>query len=477
MAFVSEQHTKEYVLELVRRSKIAQKVFEENYKEQRAIDEVVRAVGLSLVNHADDLCGAAVAETGMGNLEAKKKKLIGAAISAWTNVRGHQSVGYKDCPGEPGVQFKFKPMGVVCAVMPSTNPFATMINNSMNALKCRNSIIIAAHPASAHASSQAIAYIQDALEEIGAPRDLILGISPEEACVEATKALLREADVNIGTGGPGMVKACYSSGKPAFGVGQGNCQEIIDRDIPLEKYDFIAKTIITNRSMDNGVPCTGDQTVHVAEENTAAFVEAMTNNGAYLMEGEETINGFRELLFPNGGTAINRKIVGRKPCVIGAMIGLDIPESARVILLKNPKWGAADVLCREILAPIVRYTPYTTFEEAVERSVETLYVEGAGHSSSLWSYDEAHIDYASDRFPVGRFRINSSTGGGGGIQCGLRTGTTIGCGTWGGNSISEYLQWYHLYNMTKVARPITNLRARQGLAEFDCFDPWIPTVD
>lgn len=476
MAFISNEHTEAYIADLVARSRAAQRKFEADYKDQRAIDEVVRAVGLALVDHADDLSMAAVSETGMGNLEGKKRKLVGSAACAWRDCRGVQSVGYKDCPGEPGVQFKFKPMGVIGAVMPSTNPLATILCNSMFGLKCRNSIIIAPHPSSAHVSDVAIGYIQDRLESIGAPRELVLGISAEEACVEATDALLHHCDVNIGTGGPGMVKAVYSSGKPAYGVGQGNCQEIIDKDIPVEEYDFIAANIMLSRPNDNGVPCTGDQTVYVPEENEEAFVKAMVDNGAYLLEGKEKIDAFRDLLFPNGGTRINRQIVGRVPHLLGEMFGEDIPESAKLVLLKNQAWGEQDVLCREILAPVLRYTTYKTFEEAVDHAVETLYVEGAGHSSSLWTKNEEHVDYASDRFPVGRFKINMPTGGGS-IPCGLKASATIGCGTWGGNSISEYLQWYHLYNMTKVARPVSNLRPFDPMKEFDNYEPWVPTID
>lgn len=479
MAFISEEHTREYITSLVEKSRIAQRAFERNYNEQRPVDEVVRAVGMALIPHAEEIARDALSETGMGNLEGKLKKLRGAGIGQWQVCRGRQSVGYADCPDEPGVRFKFKPMGVIGAVMPSTNPIATIIGNGMMALKCRNSIIIAPHPGSAKVSDKAIAYIQEALAKIGAPADLVLGISAEEACVEATNELLRQCDANIGTGGPGMVKACYSSGKPAFGVGQGNCQEIIDKDIPVEQYEMIAKCIVMNRAMDNGVPCTGDQTVHVPEENEEAFVKAMAAAGAYVMENKEDIDRFRELLFPGGGTKINRKIVGRQPKVLGEMICIEVPETAKVMFLKNQAWGKQDVLCREILAPVVRYTTYSTFEEAVDRSVETLYVEGAGHSSSLWTNNEAHVDYASDRFPVGRFHINQATGGSSGLPNGLLKSCTIGCGTWGGNSVSEYLQWYHLYNKTKVTTVLdkAKLRPYNAEAEWDNFEPWNPVLE
>lgn len=474
MAFVNEEHTKEYIMELVTASKAAQKEFEKTCKDQHSVDAVVRAACMALVTKGQDLSAAAVAETGMGNVQGKMMKLTAAALGAWKQTRGKQSVGYVDSPDEPGVRMKFKPMGVVGAVMPSTNPFATIISNTAAALKCRNSIIIASHPASAHSSDQAIAIIQDAIEAVGAPRNLVTGICADESCVEATMDLLRQCDVNIGTGGPGMVKAVYSAGKPAYGVGQGNCQVIIDQDIPASQYPTMAMMHVKDRMLDNGVPCIGEQTIHVPAENEKAWVEAMRNAGAYVLEKEEQIDRLRAVLFPDGGTRINRKIVGRVPKLIGPMIGEDIPETAGVIFLKNQAWGDQDVLCREILCPIIRYTTYEKFEEAVDRACANLYTEGAGHSSALWTNNPEHIDYASDLFPVGRFHINNVTSG---MGTGLKTSTTIGCGTWGGNSISEYLQWYHLYNVTRVTTTIQTVPGPANpMDEFNIWEPFYPQV-
>lgn len=458
----------EYMEGLVVKGKAAQKKFEMEYTAQRPIDEVVRAIGLATCENAEELCREALGETGMGNLQGKIDKLKGAALIQWGMVRGKNTVEYEDCPGEPGVKYLPKPMGLIGCVMPSTNPVATIIGNAMMALKCRNAVIIAPHPASVKISVKMVNMLREALEKIGAPVDLIQCISIEAASIEATTKMLELCDCNIATGGAAMVKAVYSAGKPAFGVGQGNCQEILDRDITDEDLLDMVVRSIGNRSFDNGVPCTGDQTVHVPEEMEEKFVDLMGQNGAFVIRDDETIAKIRNVAFPDGGTMINRKIVGKLPNQIGEMAGVDIPESAKIILLKNQAWGAQDVLCREILCPIMRYTTYNTFEEAVSRSVETLEVEGAGHSSSIWSHTQEHIEYAAKRIPVGRFHINQPTGG---CDNGLYQTITVGCGTWGGSLPSENLAYYHLMNKTKVTVRVPNIKTFMD-ASWDEYEPF-----
>lgn len=458
----------EYIDALVKNAKAAQKIFERDYTTQRPIDEVVRAAGKSVVDNAYELCKEAVSETGMGNIEAKIAKLTGVALSQWCIVRGKNTVDYEDVPGEPGVRYLPKPMGVIGCVMPSTNPIATIIGNTMMALKCRNAVIIAPHPASAQVSVKTVDIIRAALKEIHAPEDLVQCIGVEAASVDATSALLRACDCNIATGGAGMVKSVYSSGRPGFGVGQGNCQDIVDRDMKPEEYAMLAKLTVMGRAWDNGVPCIGDQTTHIPEEMEEHYLRVMQENGAFLLTEKADVDKLRDLVFPDGGTRINRKVVGRLPAQIGAMAGIDIPDSAVIILVKNQAWGEQDVLCREILCPIMRYTTYSRFEDAVDRAVANLEVEGAGHSSAIWTHDQAHVEYAAKRIPVGRFHVNQPTMG---YSNGVLGTTTIGCGTWGNNSISENLAYYHLMNKTRVTTVVPNLRPRTE-AEWDNYEPF-----
>ena len=453
-----------YISELVKKAKIAQKEFERNYTTQRSVDEVVRAAGKAVVDNGVALAQDAVAETSIGNIEGKVFKLTSIALCTWNYMKGKKSVGFlDDDPAEPGVRFMAKPLGVIGCVMPSTNPIATVVGNTMNALKCRNAVIIAPHPTSARASKQTVDFIRAALKEIGAPVDLVQCIGTEEASIAATSELLQQCDVNIATGGAGMVKGVYSAGKPAFGVGQGNCQVLIDES--WADMNMTCATAIGNRITDMGVPCTGEQTMILPASMEEKYLEAMKASGAYIIEDPKVIDKLREVVFPDGRN-INRGIVGRSPQQIGDMIGVDVPAEIKVLCLKNQARGKEDVLCKEILCPIIRYTTYTDFKDGVEVALANLYYEGAGHSSSIWSTNQENIDYAANLIPVGRFHVNQATVGGANTA---PYSITIGCGSWGNNSISENLQYYHLMNKTRVTYPMANLRMPE-MSDWDDFE-------
>ena len=458
-------HTEQYIEELVSKARKAQKYFYEHYTDQHSVDEVVRAVGKGPYDNGHELADEAVEETGIGNIEGKLRKLNGVALGHWNFMKGKKSVGFLEGenPDEPGVSYVIKPLGVIGCVMPSTNPIATVVGNTMSSLKCRNAVIIAPHPSSARTSGKVVELMRRALKEISAPEDLVQCISPEEASIEATQALLSLCDANIATGGAAMVKQVYSSGKPAFGVGQGNCQAIIDED--WEDMEAAVSTIIANRSTDMGVPCFTEQTVHIPAAREAEFLDCVRKAGAFVLTGDDNICKVRELLFPGDGTMFNRKMVGRAPYKIGQMIGVDIPEDARILCFNLQAHGYEDDLCKEILAPVLRYRKYESFEEAVDVAVDNLEREGAGHSSSLWTYNEEHISYMAIRIPVGRLHLRNSTMGRG---TGYAASPTIGCGSWGGNSISENLQYYHLMQKTRVTTP---LKEKAALSEAD-WDDW-----
>ncbi len=452
MAMTQEQ-LQVYMEELVARARKAQKEFEKMYlfeSDQKKVDEVVRAIGKKVCDNGMQLAMDAVAQTGMGDIEGKMGKMFGVALFTWNYCKGKKSIGViDDGVTYPGVRIVAKPMGVIGAVMPSTNPIATILNNAMCALKCRNSIIIASHPASIQVTEAVVGYMREALVEVGAPIDLVQCINAEAASVQATGLMMSMCDCNVGTGGPGMVKACYSAGKPAYGVGQGNSQVVIDEDAP--DMGWICGNIIGNRSADQGVPCTGEQMVHLPAAKEAEFVATMQACGAYLIDDPELIEKLRPLCFPDGKN-INRKVVGRSPKKIGEMLGIEIPEAAKVLLVKVTGVAEEDVLCREILFPFVRYRVYENFKEGVAAMVANLEMEGAGHSSGIWSNIPENIDYAAYLVPVGRFHTNNSTGG----LTSLPVASTIGCGTWGGNSMSENLNYIHFMNKTHVTTPDLN---------------------
>ena len=199
----------------------------------------------------------------------------------------------------------------------------------------------------------------------------------------------------------------------------------------------------------------------------------MQEHGAFLIDKDEDIAALRALVFPDGGTKLNRAVVGKFPYQVGEMCGLNIPETAKIMLVKNQAWGEAEVLCREILFPIVRYTVYEKFEDAVDRAVANLEVEGAGHTSTLWTTNDDHVEYAAKRIPVGRFHINQPTMGG---RIPIITSITIGCGTWGGNSVSENLTFRHLLNKTRVTREISGTQPWY-CTDWDNFEKFNPLAE
>lgn len=457
-----------YINEMVARGKAAQKEFELTFTEQKKIDEVVRDIGKIVFDHRRELSELAVDESGMGNVEGKMAK-FGGIIMNWNFLRGKKSVGYLDDLGgenaEPGVRVVAKPLGIIGCIMPSTNPIITGVGNAMMALKSRNAVIIAPHPATAHSSMGCVNYMRDALEKLGAPVDLIQGIDAEHASIEATQAMLAACDANIGTGGAGMVKAVYSSGRPGFGVGPGNAQAIIADD--YEDMKGACKAIVQNRSFDLGIPCTGEQTAHIPASREEEFKQAMVAAGSFLIEDQETIDKFRELFFPGGKPFMNRAFVGHTVQSVGRMIGVEIPEDRIGICLKCQAKGTEDLLNKEILCPITRYRTYETFEDGVDAACcNLLQWEGAGHSTSIWTNDEEKIAYAASRVPVGRLHVNQPTRG---ANNGLHVTMTVGCGSWGNNSICENLQYFHLMNKTKVTVSLPNKRVPKE-TDWDDFD-------
>ncbi len=444
---------KTYIAGLIQNARAAQKEFEERFITQRAVDEVVRAIALTIYNAKEELAPEVVEETGMGTVAYKITKMIATTTGQWNTMRGKASMGFIENPyDEPGVRVIAKPIGVVGSICPTTNPIITVVMNSMAAIKCRNAIIVAPHPKAKFVSQKAVNMIRAAFAKLGAPEDLIQIVAPDHCTIETTDELLAACDVNVATGGPGMVKSVYSCGKPGFGVGQGNTQEIICDD--WTDLETTCAAAVANRAWDLGVPCTGDQMIHISAKREADFLAAVEKGGAYIIDDPEVRAKLSAYVFPDGKN-INRDVVGKTPQVVGKAIGIEVPEDRQVLLTKVVGQAQDDVLCKECLFPLMRYRTYETFEEAVDAACANLYMEGAGHNSSIWTNDEANIEYASMRMPVSRLQVNQVPLG---KNNGMPPTTTLGCGYWSGNSISENFEWYHLYQTTRVSTELPNKR-------------------
>ena len=444
---------KTYIAGLIQNARAAQKEFEERFTTQRAVDEVVRAIALTIYNAKEELAPEVVEETGMGTVAYKITKMIATTTGQWNTMRGKASMGFIENPyDEPGVRVIAKPIGVVGSICPTTNPIITVVMNSMAAIKCRNAIIVAPHPKAKFVSQKAVNMIRAAFAKLSAPEDLIQIVAPDHCTIETTDELLAACDVNVATGGPGMVKSVYSCGKPGFGVGQGNTQEIICDD--WTDLETTCAAAVANRAWDLGVPCTGDQMIHISAKREADFLAAVEKGGAYIIDDPEVRAKLSAYVFPDGKN-INRDVVGKTPQVVGKAIGIEVPEDRQVLLTKVVGQAQDDVLCKECLFPLMRYRTYETFEEAVDAACANLYMEGAGHNSSIWTNDEANIEYASMRMPVSRLQVNQVPLG---KNNGMPPTTTLGCGYWSGNSISENFEWYHLYQTTRVSTELPNKR-------------------
>ncbi len=437
------------VQELVAKARAAQAIFEAFSQEK--VDAIVRDMAKYVYDNAETLARMAVDETGIGNFEDKVLKKKGKARVIWNNLKGKKSRGIIGEDAENNLVFVAKPMGVVAAVCPVTNPIATPMCNGMFALKAGNAVIFAPHPKAQKCTNYLTEAFMKIVKAHGGPDNLIQAI--QKGSVEKTQELMRAADVVVATGGGAMVKSAYSSGKPSYGVGAGNVPVIIDRGVDLK--DAVDK-IVTGAAFDNGIICSHEQFVLTPEEQYQDTVDTFKATGkVWFTDDAAKIQKLRDLVFPGGH--LNKDVVGKSAREVGAMAGIDVPESARIILLPAKGAGEADVLAKEKLCPVVAILPYKTFEEAVADAKANLLVEGAGHSAAVHSNDEAHIRAAGVELPISRLVVNqaSSLTAGGSLTNGFAPTTTLGCGSWGGNSISENLDYKHLMNVSRIGKVIT----------------------
>ncbi|CAN5466110.1 aldehyde dehydrogenase family protein [soil metagenome] len=435
--------------DLVHKARAAQAAFESFSQEQ--VDGIVRDIAKYVYDNAEPLAQMAVDETGIGVVADKVLKNKGKARVIWNSLKGEKSRGIIGEDEAEGLVFVAKPMGVVGAVTPVTNPIVTPMCNAMFALKTGNAVIFAPHPQAEQCAVLLTDEFMKIVKAHNGPDHLIQTIV--DGSVETTQQLMKAVDVVVATGGAAMVKSAYSSGKPSFGVGAGNVPVIIDRDIDLKAA---IEKIVTGAAFDNGIICSHEQFVLAPEESYLEAIELFEETGkVWFTSDPELVQKLRDVVFPGG--RLNKDVVGRSATAIAAMAGINVPETARLILLPAVGPGIDDVLAKEKLCPVIAILPYSTFEDAVEYAKANLLMEGAGHSAALHSDNEENIRTAGIDLPVSRLVVNqpSSTSAGGSLTNGFAATTTLGCGSWGGNSISENLDYKHLMNVSRIGKVIT----------------------
>lgn len=431
-----------YLSEKLSRAKAALAALEPY--DQQQVDILVKACAQAVFDHAEELARDAVDETRMGVYEDKVAKNRNKASIVWWSLKGKKSVGVIDHDPATGITKVAKPVGIVGAITPTTNPIVTCMSNAMFAIKCRNPIILAPHPRAMNCCVKTAAYMNAYLRQVGAPEDCIQIL--DRKSLDLTKMLASSVDVIIATGGMDMVRSVYSSGKPALGVGAGNVQALVDQGYDLETA---IPQILLGRGFDNGIICTGEQAIHLHRGDYDKALEIINRTRGFVIPRGDTA-ALRELLFPQG--VMNRDLVGQDATRIATECGLSVPSGTRVLAVQAD--GIEDILGEEKMFPVITLYPYDTWEQAVENARSNLAKIGKGHSIAVHSNNPAAIEYAALKTEVSRIVCNQTcaTGGGGSFQNGLSPTNTLGCGSWGNNSISENLTYYHLMNVSRIAQ-------------------------
>ncbi|MBS7527932.1 aldehyde dehydrogenase family protein [Fusibacter paucivorans] len=455
---------KAYTEAVMAKAREAQKIYEA-MASQELYDKAARAAAKAIYDAAEMLAVEAVEETQMGNVPDKIAKQRGLLTGQWAFAKGKKTTGVigveqgkldKDC-----IITIAKPIGVICAVEPSTNPTATLAANCMQALKTGNAVVICSHPKAKNVSIHCTELIRDAIAEMGIPKDLVQCV--EEPSLDMTSAFMSAADVVVATGGPSMVEAANSSGKPSFGVGQGNCQVCIDKGMSKE-FEKLASLMVPNRSMDNAVMCTGEQGFILPSEDYDAFKKAFSMQNVMFVEDEAVIDRIRNVCFvpkaDGNGMRLNAAMAGKSAKELGAVAELEVPDGVTLLICRIKSFGEAEMLCHEKLMPVSYvYTYEGEWKMAIDIAISNLNIEGIGHSTVVISDDKDNQLYAGLQLPVCRVIINNSdiaVGGGAYTYNGVSydTGTVatsgVGCGFWQKNILCENFDFLRLLNYTRI---------------------------
>ena len=422
---------------------------------QEEVDRIFKEASIAANNARIPLAKMAVEETGMGVVEDKVIKNHYASEYIYNKYRNEKTCGVIECDEVYGYKKVAEPVGVIGAVIPTTNPTSTAIFKTLLALKTRNGVIISPHPRAKNSTIAAAKLVLEAAVKAGAPEGIIGWI--DVPSLELTTLLMQSSDIILATGGPGMVKAAYSSGKPALGVGAGNTPAIID-----DSADIIlaVNSIIHSKTFDNGMICASEQSVIVLESVYDAVKAEFAKRGCYFLNAEET-EKVRKTIIING--ALNAKIVGQKAHTIASLAGVDVPENTKILIGEVESVELTEEFAHEKLSPVLAMYKAKTFEEAVEKADVLVKDGGYGHTSSLYINTitgQEKMQKFFEAMKTCRVLVNtpSSQGGIGDLyNFKLAPSLTLGCGTWGGNSVSENVGIKHLINIKTIAERRENM--------------------
>lgn len=430
--------------DLARKARQAQKAFAEYSQEE--VDRIVQAMSEAAAQNAEWLARMAVDETKFGVFEDKVTKNLFAARGVYEYIKDMKTAGIIREDRASKVVEIAAPVGVIMGIVPSTNPTSTVIYKSLISLKSRNAIVFSPHPSAARCTFAAAQVLHEAAVKAGAPEGIIGCLS--KVTMQATNELMKISDIDLilATGGSAMVKAAYSSGKPAYGVGPGNVPAFIEAsaDIP-----HAVSCIIASKTFDNGTICASEQAIVVEESIKDQVIAELKRQGGYFMNAEETARVCRILFTPRG---MNPAVVGRSARVVAQMAGITIPEGTKVLIGEQAGVGKEYPLSHEKLTTVLGFYVEKDWHAACERCLALLEEEGVGHTLVIHSRNEEVISEFALKKPVFRILVNTPSAlGGVGYTTGLAPSFTLGCGTWGGSSTSDNVTPMHLINIKRLA--------------------------
>ena len=432
----------------------AQKKFATYTQEQ--VDEIFRQAALAANHNRIKLAKLAVEETGMGIVEDKVVKNNFAAEYIYNQYKNMKTCGVLEEDKTSGITKVAEPIGVIAAIVPTTNPTSTAIFKCLIALKTRNAIIISPHPRAKNATIEAARIVLEAAVKAGAPEGIIGWI--DQPSVELSQNVMRESDIILATGGPAMVKAAYSSGRPALGVGAGNTPAIIDESAHIK---MAVNSILLSKTFDNGVICASEQSIIVLEEVYDEVKKELAERGAYILKGEE-IDKVRSIILNEKG-GLNADMVGQSACKIAKMAGVNVPETAKVLVGEVTSVELEEPFSHEKLSPVLAMYKAKSFEEALDKADRLIELGGMGHTSVLYTDQLKNRDRVltfGERMKTARTLINmpAAQGAIGDLfNFKLAPSLTLGCGSWGGNSVSENVGPKHLINVKSIAERRENM--------------------
>ena len=456
---MSEQTTKvdlspkEEIRGLVERSRVAQKEIE-NYTQEQ-VDELIRAMVWSVARPgvAEEIAQFTLDETQLGNYEGKFLKIQRKTRATLMDIIDDKSVGILEEDSERAIVKIAKPMGVIGALAPSTNPEATPVIKAIHAIKGRNSIIVAPHPRAKLTNKKICDLMRNALETYGAPADLVIGI--ETPTLELTNELMNQCDRVLATGGGAMVNAAYSSGTPALGVGVGNAVITVDETADLEDA---SDKIKISKTLDLAASCSADNSVILVDKIYDEMISKFQEKGGYLVSEEEK-EKLKNILWDEEGH-VNTAIVAQPAAKIAEMADISIPEGTEFYIVKETGWGPDHPFSGEKLSVVMALYKADNIDHAIELTNSIQSYQGQGHSCGIYSNNDENIMKLANVTKTSRVMVNQpqAASNSGNLWNGMRQTFSLGCGSWGGNGTNNNISWRDLINETWVSKPLTETK-------------------